>query len=185
MLRSWIAASLFALSCVRACAQVGSIEATWVYSTPVTWERIGNGWRADERYSSTTIVVLYPEGQYLEVSSSLYRIGSEPVSIPGTEGIVIRTGTWSRTDDRAIRIQSREVMRDKILRASNCGKGVACAPPEDKVVTENCALEGESKTRLAQVIHCRRISVSPFTLPIDGSLEDRAREGFHAASFLR
>jgi hypothetical protein len=168
-----------------------SIEPTWVYSTPIKWERIGGAPRnVKERWAGATVVVLYPAGEYVEIVSNLYRSPDGTASIPGNDGLLIRTGTWARTDDDVIRIHSREVLEDKVIRSSKCDKtasGVKCSPPAALTLpspfeSDTCALQGQSPTHLAGTVFCKRIAVSPVRINFDlTSVEARVREGLAAA----
>ena len=149
-------------------AQQGAIDPTWVYITPLQWKNPPKDLHAP--YASARIVILYPEGQYAEVGTVIIRHGkNEPVGFSNGDGLVIRHGTWSRTDDRMIRIHGQDVYRDvPIVYPSGCGANPKdCDTHTGSFTDETCALEGSSKTHLAQTIHCRRMSVSPLTLNLD------------------
>jgi hypothetical protein len=172
-------ASLAAFAVAR--AQQGAIDPNWVYTTaPLKWERmVGAPRDVKTRTAGATTVILYPEGQYVEIHATLWREGDGPIMIPGNDGLLIRTGTWSRTDDHAIRIQSHEVLRDKILLTcdARAASNIFCHPSTE---IENCALHGFSTTQLAKSILCKRLVLQPMRLPLDlKSLEARAGEGFN------
>jgi hypothetical protein len=145
----WLRWGLLLIGCGgTAAAQQGPIDPNWVYITPVKWVRP----RADLHapWAAVRVVVLYPEGRYAEVGGVLIRAEKDkPVGFSAGDGLVIRSGTWSRTDDRVIRIHAEDVYRDVPLIRAPCG------------------LEGQSKTHLAQTIHCHRLIVSPLTLNLD------------------
>jgi hypothetical protein len=166
-------------------AQHGPIDPNWVNTTtPLKWQRIAGAPKdVKTRTAEATTVILYPEGQYIEIHATLYREGDSPIMIPGNDGLLIRTGTWSRTDDRAIRIQSHEALRDKILLACNSAASASSIFCHPSTEIENCALRGFSTAQLAKAILCKRLVIQPIRLPLNlKSLEARAGEGFNAAS---
>jgi hypothetical protein len=166
------------------------IDPNWIYTTPIHWQRIGGAPGSEsERCSSATTAVLYPDGKYVEISSNLLRFGKGPAMIPGNDGLLIRTGTWARTDEDRIRIHAREVMEDKMVRVVHCEttpQGRKCPPLSDPPLpgpfeTVTCALEGRSPTHLAKLIHCPKFSYAPPFIDFDlKSVRDRAAEGFAA-----
>jgi hypothetical protein len=90
----------------------------------------------------------------------------KPLAISAGDGLVVRLGTWSRTDDRVIRIHAEDAYRDAPLLKVPCGEK-HCDAQLDYKEDDTCALEGTSKTHLAQAIHCHRFVVSPLRLDID------------------
>ena len=149
-------------------AQQGPIDPTWVYVTPLRWTSPPKDLHPP--YASARIVILYPEGQYAELGAVLIRLdNSKRVTFKIDDGLVIRHGTWARTDDRAVRIHGQDVYRDvPIVYPSGCGGSTKdCDTHTGSATDDNCALEGSSKTHLAQTIHCRRLSVSPLALNLD------------------
>jgi hypothetical protein len=155
------------LCAIGAHAQVGAIDPTWVYVSPIKWQHAPRG--IHERTGAATVAVLFPEGRYAEVSANLVQNDATRfTTFSDGEGTLIRVGTWSRTDDHAIRIHSRNVFRDDhVFIPPYCGRD-HCAPDDPgPYADDNCTLEGSSKTHLAQTIHCRRLMVSPLTLNLD------------------
>ncbi len=156
------------LACVGAGrGQEGPIDPTWVYVSAVKWVHAPK--EIHVRAGFAVVSVLFPEGRYVEVSASLIQHDkTKRVTFSQGDGTLIRGGTWSRTDDNRIRIHSRNVLRDNfVLLPPYCGKAI-CEPDDPGPFSEdNCALEGKSKTHLAAVIHCRRLSFSPLTLNLD------------------
>jgi len=166
------------------------IDPNWIYTTQIHWQRIAGSPRNEpERWSSTITDVLYPDGKYVEIIAFLYKTGNGPAMIPGNDGLLIRTGTWARTDEDKIRIQARDVYEDKVIHPVHCertAQGEKCPPASDPPLpgpfeTVTCALEGKSPTHLAKVIHCPRhlFSAPPVAFDLK-SVQDRAAEGFAA-----
>ncbi len=153
------------------------IDPTWVYLTPIHWVHAIPAAGIDERTTYATILVLYPTGQFAEVSAALLEHGREKsVTLSNSDGLILRAGTWSRTDAKAIRIQARELFRStRSPERVHCDPdGTNCTPVKHPLPgpldSETCALLGTSKTRLAGEIECRRIAVAP--LRINLSLAD-------------
>jgi hypothetical protein len=105
---------------IAAHAQQGPIEPTWIYTTPLHWKHAPRG--INESWSFAQLVVLYPEGQYLEVRADLIKRDKDQfVTFSVGDGQLYRAGTWERTDDRVIRIHSRDVWKDNfILNTVHC-----------------------------------------------------------------
>ena len=174
---SIIACLGFTVLAVSARAQTAPIDSNWVYNTPLHWVHAVPAAGIDERTTYATILVLYPTGQFAEVSAALLEHGREKsVTLSNSDGLILRQGTWSRTDERAIRIQARELFRStRSPERIHCDPGGAnCTPVKHPLpgpmVTETCALEGHSSSHLANAIRCRRIAAYP--LRINLSLAD-------------
>ena len=166
MLLSFIPASMLAI----AHAQQGPIDPNWVYATPIHWKSAPKEFH--ESYGSARIVVLYPEGEYFDAGLVLIK-QDKSIQFSNGDGHLYRTGTWSRTDDRAIRIHSRVVYRD----VSIIGQSL----PEP-FSSDTCALEGASNTHLAGTIHCHGVIMSPARLSLNlADLQTLAAEAFRAA----
>ena len=99
---------------------------------------------------------------------SLKPKGKLPVGLNLNDGFIVRLGTWSRTeDDVLIRTQSREVVREKIIRIDTCQtttNGKVCSPvPEaalpGPLMTNTCRLEQPSSTHIADAIVCSGLTV--------------------------
>ena len=153
------------------------LDPNWVYVTPIRWVHAIPAAGIDERTTYATIMVLYPTGQFAEVSAALLEHGREKsVTLSNSDGLILRAGTWSRTDERVIRIQARELFRStRSPERVHCDPdGTNCTPVKHPlpgpVVTETCALAGVSHNHLAQHIQCRRLAVAP--LRINLSLPD-------------
>jgi hypothetical protein len=136
-----------------------------MFITPLKWERIGGAPRSvKERWAAGTLAIFYLEGVYAEVSASFLRMGpKEPIGLNLNEGFVMRLGSWSRTDDdQLIRIEARDVVRNKIIRALKCeaiaGKKVCAPEPEGAlpgpVKYSTCRLERPSTVHIADTIVC-------------------------------
>ena len=144
------------------------IDPNWVYLTPIHWVHAIPAAGIDERTTYATILVLYPTGQFAEVSAALLEHGREKsVTLSNSDGLILRSGTWARTDERAIRIQARELFRStRSPERVHCDlDGTNCTPVKHPLpgpmVTENCALVGHSRDHLAGAIQCRRLEVAP------------------------
>ncbi len=175
---AWVGCTLLATS---AAAQTTlpptPIDPNWVYTTPLRWVHAVPAAGIDERTSYATILVLYPTGQYAEVAAALLEHGREKsVTLSNSDGLILRAGTWSRTDEQVIRIQARELFRStRSPERIKCEPGgTNCTPLKHPlpgpVVTETCAIKGTSDTHIASAIHCRRLAVFP--LRINLSLAD-------------
>ena len=171
---------LFLAASLAAAAQTPPptpIDPNWVYLTPIHWVHAIPAAGIDERTTYATILVLYPTGQFAEVSAALLEHGSEKsVTLSNSDGLILRTGTWSRTDSSAIRIQARELFRStRSPERVHCDPdGTNCTPVKHPlpgpVVAETCTLAGNSRDHLAQQIQCRRLAAGP--LRINLSLAD-------------
>jgi hypothetical protein len=151
-------------------AQQGPIDPNWVYVTPVHWKQAPKGFHQSD--ASARVVVLYPEGEYFDAGLVLIKRNNS-IQFSNGDGHLYRTGTWSRTDDRAIRIHSRVVYRD----VSIIGQSL----PEP-FSTDTCALEGTSSTHLAATIHCHSLIINPAKLTLNlADLQTLAAEAFRAA----
>jgi hypothetical protein len=169
--RSLIAAMLtFLLACGAASAQETDLDPNRVFRTELHWERVAGAPRGEKlRYADGTLVILYLDGTYAEVTASFIKTGGKvPVGLNLNEGFVVRLGTWSRTeDDVLIRTVSREVVREKMIRKESCqttANGRVCSPtPEPPLpgplVSNTCRLEHPSTTHIADVIVCRGLTV--------------------------
>jgi hypothetical protein len=128
-----------------------------------------SGWCAHSEKAYGTLVILYLDGVYAEVSASFIKTNSKlPVGLNLNDGFVIRLGTWSRTeDDVLIHTQSREVVREKMIRKEACQtttNGQVCSPAPEAVLsgplmTNTCRLEHSSSTHIADAIVCSGLTV--------------------------
>ncbi len=144
----------------------GPIESTWIYTTPIHWQHAPHG--IHERTASATIVVLYPEGGYLEVASGLIEQSDKSVTFSNGDDFIVRRGTWSRTDENAIRVTARdEFWDDKDLAHLPKAAGETEEQRPGPHVVDTCALEGTSTIHLAKKIHCHRLILTPAELRID------------------
>lgn len=153
------------------------ISANWVYMTPLHWVHAVPAAGIDERTTYATIMVLYPTGQFAEVSAALLEHGREKsVTLSNSDGVILSAGTWARTDERVLRIQSRELFRsNRSPERIQCDpNGANCSPVKHPLpgplVTETCALAGHSSAHLAHTLQCRRLALGP--LHINLSLAD-------------
>ena len=149
------------------------IEPTWIYTTPLRWKHAPSGIHQSDSFA--TVVVLYPEGQYLEVHADLIKRDKDQfVSFSAGDGQLWRAGTWERTDDRAIRIHSREVFWDtETVSKYKCDPTLPDRPctfeeqTPGPILIDTCGLEGESSTHLAKTIHCKQLILQPSRLNLD------------------
>jgi hypothetical protein len=160
----------FVLVCGAASAQETDLDPNRVFTTELHWERVAGAPRGEKlRYAHGTLVILYLEGVYAEVTASFIKTGGKlPVSLNLNEGFIVRLGTWSRTeDDVLIRAVSREVVREKIIRKESCemtASGRVCSPvPEvplpGPLVANTCRLEHPLTTHIADAIVCTGLTV--------------------------
>jgi hypothetical protein len=148
-----------------------------VFITPLKWERIAGAPRdAKTRSADGTLTILYLEGVYAEVKATFIKSdGKQPIGLNLNEGHIIRLGTWNRTEDEAlIRVQSREVVREKQLQKLICkgGDDSTCQPvPEEPLpgplTTNTCRLERPSPTHIAETIVCEGLVVDHAQKRID------------------
>jgi hypothetical protein len=153
-----------------ALAQERDLDPNRVFTTELHWERVSGAPHSEKlRYAYGTLVILYLEGTYAEVTASFIKTGGKvPVGLNLNEGYIVRLGTWSRTeDDVLIRTVSREVVREKIIRKESCqttANGQVCTPvPEPPLpgplVSNTCRLEHPSTTHTADAIVCSGLTV--------------------------
>jgi hypothetical protein len=161
---------IFLLVSGAALAQERDLDPNRVFTTELHWERVSGAPRGEKlRYANGTLVILYLDGTYTEVTASFIKTGGKvPVGLNLNEGFIVRLGTWSRTeDDVLIRTVSREVVREKIIRKESCQttvNGQVCIPtPEPPLpgplVANTCRLEHPSTTHIADVIVCTGLTV--------------------------
>jgi hypothetical protein len=164
-----------------------AIEPTWIYTTPLHWKHAPRG--IDESETFAMVVVLYPEGQYLEIDGALIKNEKNPiVGFSHGDGLLYRAGTWERTDDRVIRIHRRDVYwSTETVSKYKCDPTLPDRPchfeePHPGPITiDTCGLEGQSPTHLAQRIHCKAMILQPSRLNLDLSeLQRMATEAFRA-----
>lgn len=148
-----------------------------IFVTPLKWERVAGGPRdVKTRSADGTLTILYLEGVYAEVRASFTKSGGkQPIALNLNDGFIVRLGTWSRTeDDVLIRVQSREVVREKQLQKLICKSGgdSTCQPaPEGPLpgplTTNTCRLERPSSTHIADTIVCSGLVVDHPSKAID------------------
>src|SRR5258705_1743024 len=148
--RSLTAAMLtFLLVCGTASAQEADLDPNRVFTTELHWERVAGAPHSEKlRYAYGTLVILYLEGVYAEVSASFIKNGGKvPVGLNLNEEFIVRLWTWSRTEDGVlIRTVRREGVRGKMIREESCQtttNGQGCspgpeAPPPRPLMTYNC-----------------------------------------------
>ena len=165
-----LAKALSSLACIALLTVVTSgqqldPDPNRIFTTPLEWERINGAPRSDKtRVAEGTLVILYLEGVYAEISASFVRTErDQPIDLNLKDGFIVRLGAWSRTDDdQLIRTESREVIRDKQLRMESCNKvggKQICSPLQEKplpvpVSYRTCRLEHPSSIHIADAIVC-------------------------------
>ncbi len=169
--RSFTAAVFtFLLLWGAASAQVTDLDPNRVFTTELHWERVAGAPHSEKlRYADGTLIILYLDGTYAEVTASFIKSGGKsPVGLNLNEGFIVRLGTWSRTeDDVLIRTVSREVLREKMIQKVSCQttvNGRVCSPvPEaplpGPLVANTCRLEHPSMTHIADAIVCTGLTV--------------------------
>jgi hypothetical protein len=151
-------------------AQETDVDPNRVFTTDLRWERVAGAPHSEKRrYANGTLVILYLDGVYAEVTASFIKTNSKlPVGLNLNEGFIVRLGTWSRTeDDVLIHTQSREVAREKMIRKETCQtttNGQVCSPvpevvPPGPLMTNTCRLEHPSSTHIADAIVCTGLTV--------------------------
>jgi hypothetical protein len=156
--------------CGAASAQEADLDPNRVFTTELHWERVSGAPHSEKlRYAYGTLVILYLDGTYADVTASFIKTGGKvPVGVNLNEGFIVRLGTWSRTeDDVLIRTVSREVMREKIVQTERCkatASGRVClpvpaAPLPGPLLTTTCRLEHPSATHIADAIVCSGLTV--------------------------
>jgi hypothetical protein len=160
----------FLLVCGSASAQETDLDPNRVFTTELPWERASGAPHSEKlRYADGTLIILYLDGTYAEVTASFIKTGGKvPVALNLKEGFIVRLGTWSRTeDDVLIHTQSREVVREKIIRKDTCQtttSGQVCSPVPQAALpgpltTNTCRLEHPSSTHIADAIVCSGLTV--------------------------
>ena len=160
----------FLLVCGAASAQETDLDPNRVFTTDLHWGRVAGAPHSEKlRYADGTLVILYLDGTYAEVTASFIKTGGKvPVGLNLKEGFIVRLGTWSRTeDDVLIRTVSREVVREKIIRKESCQATASdrvClqvpeAPLPGPLLTNTCRLEHPSSTHIADAIVCTGLTV--------------------------
>jgi hypothetical protein len=150
--------------------QETDLDPNRVFTTDLHWARVAGAPHSEKlRYADGTLIILHLDGVYAEVTASFIKTNSKlPVGLNLNEGFIVRLGTWSRTeDDVLIHTQSREVVREKIVRKESCQttkNGQVCSPVPEAVLpgplmTNTCRLEHPSPTRIADVIVCTGLTV--------------------------
>jgi hypothetical protein len=153
------------LTCALSWPQELDADPNRVFITPLKWERVAGAPHSERlRYVHGTLIVLYLEGVYAEVTASFIKTDEkQPIRLNLNEGYMVRLGTWSRTDDdNLIRIESREVAREKLVQMIPCRQtpsGQVCTPaPEPALpgplVSHTCRLERQSSVHIADTIVC-------------------------------
>jgi hypothetical protein len=153
-----------------AVAQETDVDPGRVFTTDLRWERVAGAPHSEKlRYADGTLVILYLDGVYAEVTASFIKTNSKlPVGLNLNEGLIVRLGTWSRTeDDVLIHTQSREVMREKMIRKETCQtttNGQVCSPEPEAalpgpLMTNTCRLEHPSSTHIADAIVCTGLTL--------------------------
>jgi len=161
-----------------------TIEPTWIYTTALHWKHAPHG--IDQSWSFAQVVVLYPEGQYLEIRADLIKRDKDHfVAFSVGDGQLWRAGTWERTDDRVVRVHSRDIWKDdKILNMVHCDANnqncvtIEQHPIPGPITIDTCGLEGQSQTHLAKTIHCHQMILQPSRLNLD--LPELQRMAEHA-----
>jgi hypothetical protein len=160
----------FFLMCGAASAQETDLDPNRVFTTELHWERVPGAPRSEKlRYADGTLVILYLDGTYAEVTASFIKTGGNvPFGLNLNEGFIVRLGTWSRTeDDVLIRTVSREVVREKLIRKESCqttANGQICTPAPEAplpgpLASNTCRLEHPSTTHIADAIVCSGLTV--------------------------
>jgi hypothetical protein len=141
-----------------------------IFVTPLKWERVAGAPHNEKlRYAHGTLAIFYLEGVYAEVSASFIRSGgNHPIGLNLNEGFIVRLGTWKRLEDsEMVRVESREVVREKLVRMMDCqmtSSGRVCSPPAEPplpgpLTTRTCQLERPSSIHIAETVVCRDLVV--------------------------
>lgn len=157
-------------NCIAAGGQETDLDPNRVFTTDLHWARVAGAPHSEKlRYADGTLIILYLDRVYAEVTASFIKTNSKlPVGLNLNEGFIVRLGTWSRTeDDVLIHTQSREVVREKIVRKESCrttANGQVCSPVTEAplpgpLVTNTCRLEHPSTTHIADAIVCTGLTV--------------------------
>jgi hypothetical protein len=162
--------------CPAGIAQEKTIDPDWVYVSSLTWKHVKDALKSQGHQGAfAEIVVLYPDGEYAEVGSWLVRANrkSAPAIAPG-EGFIIRMGRWTRIDDDLVRLENREVLREKVVEEAGSH---ASAP-----TNYTCKLERMGRDRhLAGTILCADQILTPLlSLESYGQLRQLVQDGRNA-----
>jgi hypothetical protein len=163
--RTWFGLLFSLLACGSVLAQELDADSDRVFVTPLKWERVAGAPHNEKlRYAYGTLVILYLEGVYAEVTASFINTNEkQPVGLNLNEGFVVRLGSWSRTDDDSlIRIESREVVREKMVQKLSCketssgriSEPVPPPPLPGPLISHTCRMERQSPTHIADTIVC-------------------------------
>ena len=136
-----------------------------VFVSALKWERLAGAPRSEKvRHACGTLVILYREGVYAEVTAAFLRKNERlPAGLNLNEGFLVRLGSWSRAeDDELIRVESRAVLRNqqKQKLEGEPGKVPCSSSPSAQdllpgpVTTHTCRLERPSVTHIAETIVC-------------------------------
>lgn len=158
------------LVCGTTAAQETDLDPNRIFTTDLHWDRVVGAPRSETlRQADGTLMILYREGLYAEVTASFTKNGNKvPIDLNLNQAFVVHLGTWNRTeDDTLIHIQSREVMRYKITQNEVCRtaeNGTACSPTPEltlpgPVLRNTCRLERPSSTHIADAIVCTGLTV--------------------------
>jgi hypothetical protein len=167
---------VLSVCCSAGAAQEQTIDPDWVYVSSLTWKHVNDTVKSQGHQSAfAEIVVLYPDGEYVEVASLLVRANRKnPPAIAPGEGFIIRMGRWTRIDDDLVRLESKEVLREKVVEKA----GSHTSTPTNY----NCKLERMGRDRhLAGTILCADKILTPLlALESYGQLRQLVQDGRNA-----
>jgi hypothetical protein len=146
-----VALALFTV-CRGVSAQELDPDPNRIFVTQLKWKALP-GVQGEEKLKSATgtLVILYAEGVYAEVTASFVdRDAKQPIGLNLDDGFV-RLGTWKRVEDSdLIRIESRETWR--------LPKGETKF--DEPLTARTCRLERPSSIHIADTIVCNGLVVN-------------------------
>jgi hypothetical protein len=158
-----------------ATAQEDEIGPGRVLTTLLQWQK-PSGFAPSERDAYGSLAIFYLDGTYAEVAASFIKTSHKAaISLNLNEGFRVRLGSWTRADDGIIRFESREILRDKVVREMVCeppGSKRNCQPaPESALpgpsIAHTCRVDGGSATRIASALYCKGLVLIQPSTPIN------------------
>jgi hypothetical protein len=152
-----LALFLTVLMAAQLVSEAQRIDLNWVYiNSDLVWQsppkELKKGYLVGE---NATLIVLYPRGEYAEVSATLFRDGKNGrLSICQGCGFVVYRGTWKLTAGGSATVKSRWVYG---------GFSRANQPPPGPENVEHWKLRGTSRIRAATVIETSKGKYIPLS----------------------
>jgi hypothetical protein len=146
-------------------AQEGMIDPGRVLTTQLDWQRSSDS-RSNIREARGSLAILYLDGTYAEVSTSFAKVRGT-IQLDMKHGFSVRLGTWTRADEGIIRLESKEVVRDKATQPTACGTNQDCAAEPGPSIAHTCSVEGGTANRVASALYCKGLVLVQPSQPTD------------------